>query len=108
MNSFSQIALNLLSAKRMHSINKFKFFITWSDCTSLNRSLTLLFKNLDVPTAVVQHGAILFPIDYAPPVADYIFVWGEDSKSWYVKNGINPNKLIVSGSSTFKDIKKLS
>lgn len=68
------------------------------DIFPLNRSITLVARELDIPTVEIQHGIYM---SHNPPKGrevDYVFVWGKYFKDMYVKNKIKvANQIKILG-----------
>lgn len=68
--------------------------------------MTHLAKYSSVTTAVLQHGVTADKIGYIPQTADYFFAWGQYSADWMVKNGLNRDKIIITGSPKYEYIQE--
>ena len=60
---------------------------------------------------VIQHGYTtlaehFFPLVNGGMIADKMFVWGRTSKEWMIKNGLDKNNLIITGSPKFDEYHK--
>jgi CDP-glycerol glycerophosphotransferase (TagB/SpsB family) len=81
------------------------------DVWPLSKLFALTARQRDIPTLVVQHGVTLdkpyYRIAYTPLSADYLAVWGEDSKSYWIAEGVDPERLIITGSPLFNPLANL-
>jgi hypothetical protein len=69
-----------------------------NDLFPLYRAVTLVAREIGIPTVEIQHG--IYQHDYIPTgrEADYVFVWGKRFKDIYLKNKIkDPDKIKILG-----------
>ncbi len=72
------------------------YIILRDDCSPIARAITLVCRELGIPTAVIQHGLY----DSNLPVhnckaADYVLVWGKYFKDLLINKGIREDSEIV-------------
>jgi CDP-glycerol glycerophosphotransferase (TagB/SpsB family) len=72
-----------------------------SDAHHGSRLLTLVGRNLGIPSIVVQHGATFAPWGYLPLHADRFAAWGETSRQWMLERGADPDRVVVTGQPRF-------
>lgn len=82
--------------------------LVWSDHSQFEKTMVLLAKRHGIPTFVIQHGmlgnilrngkSVWASQDNKRIYADHYCCWGKITRDWYVKQGIDPNKLILTGS----------
>lgn len=84
--------------ERFLSKNHVRAVVLMNDANSFEKLVALTAKKFGIPTAVVQHGITGHEIGFVPLSADFIMVWGEESKSWLIKRGIDKNRIIITGS----------
>jgi hypothetical protein len=63
-------------------------------------------KELGIPTFIFLHGLPGRYNHIDENRTDYLIVWGQKIKENYIKTGINPNKIFVSGHPYYKSINK--
>jgi hypothetical protein len=74
-----------------------KAVIVPNDFTFFERRLIRIAKKNHIPTFIFLHG---LPSRYNlidDNRTDFLIVWGEKIKDYYIKTGFNPDKIIVSG-----------
>jgi len=82
-----------------------KIILSSSDAHRISRMIILLAKKKGIKTFVIQHGASVWEYAYIPVTADKIFVWGEESKKWFIDRGTPTNKLIITGCPRYDSLK---
>jgi hypothetical protein len=96
-NFFDSILLvNLVD--RLFSIIQIKKLILMSDVHKLSRILVSRAKSSSCKAFVIQHGATIGEEGYLPITANKILVWGESSKKWFIDQGQQSDKIVVTGS----------
>jgi len=82
--------------------------VVHDDIFPISRAITLVAKDLGIPTVEIQHGIYLSKYTPTGIEADYVFVWGEYFKNLYLNNQIKPpQKLKILGYPfTIKDVTK--
>ena len=68
------------------------------DATPMARAAILAARRAGAPTVVVQHGVPRVQFGFAPPAADLICAWGEPSRRQFLRWGIEPQRVVVTGS----------
>jgi len=61
------------------------------------RAFIEVCKISKIPSVIMQHGAIGLKEGFIPMGADFILVWGNSSKEWFLKNGVSRDKIKVTG-----------
>lgn len=74
-----------------------KLVFMGSDSHKLARITSLLGKTRKFKTLVIQHGAPILPHAYVPLFADWIAIWSEGIRDWFIRNGVSTDKLVVTG-----------
>ncbi len=78
------------------------------DSWPLSKLFALTARQRDIPSLVVQHGVTLdkpyYRIAYTPLTAEYLAVWGEDSKRYWIAEGVEPERIFVTGSPIFDHV----
>lgn len=82
--------------------------LVWSDHSQFEKTMVLLAKRRGIPTFVIQHGmlgnilrngkSVWASQDNKRIYADYYCCWGKITRDWYIKQGIDPSKLVLTGS----------
>lgn len=75
---------------------------TTEDMTS--RVLTLLASSKGIPSFCMQHGALMSEEAFLPVFATKQVVYGAYEKDWYLKKGVEKNRISVVGHPRFDDI----
>jgi len=91
-------------SQSMFQIEKPDVFVTWTDCISINKTVVTIANNLNISTLVIQHGAIGLPLGYIPVTASKIAAWGEIPKQWFIDNGVESEKIVITGNPAFDSL----
>lgn len=68
------------------------------DATPMKRAAVALGRAHGVTSMVIQHGAPCARFGFAPLAADRICVWGQAAQEQLVRWGIDPQRILVTGS----------
>jgi len=101
---FQELILEISYAES--TIKKYKintFLMPWDDGT-FNRSFTSVAKRLNLNTIRYQHGIISDYPRLPMPRSNKLVVWGERFKNFYLKAGIESERIIVAGKPPMVDI----
>ena len=71
--------------------------LLWNDVTALTKSLTFLGKRYGIPSLHVSHGIPLTAEAHGKIWADKIAVFGDSSREFYLANGNQPEKTVITG-----------
>ncbi|MDD2637153.1 MAG: hypothetical protein PHW82_16820, partial [Bacteroidales bacterium] len=82
-----------------------KLVFMGSDSHKLARITSLLGKTRKFKTLVIQHGAPILPHAYVPLFADWIAIWSEGIRQWFIRNGVSTDKLVVTGNPRYDKFK---
>ena len=77
----------------LKSIN-LDLIIMHNDSVPINRAIILVARELGIPTVEIQHGVLVGNYTATGREVDYLFVWGEYYKDFYVKNNIKKDDQI--------------
>lgn len=80
---------------------KVSAIMTMSDRHFNEYLITMVSRQKSIPTFTNQHGEFTDLFDYLPIISDVIFVWGERSRDHIIKNGVPPEKVVISGNPKF-------
>jgi hypothetical protein len=74
------------------------------DCRTYTRVPLRIGEQLDIPSVLVQHAITtgnrpLFP--FVPFLTDKQAVWGDAAREWFLERGVDPERLVVTGSPSF-------
>ena len=95
--------LNSIAADRLLECMRPDKILLSTDVHMISRILALKAKEKNIPSLVIQHGATISPYGYVPVSADYMAVWGEVSRKWFIHNGVNNDKLVLTGNPKYDD-----
>ncbi|MBW2489728.1 MAG: glycosyltransferase, partial [Deltaproteobacteria bacterium] len=71
--------------------------LLWNDVTALTKSLTILGKRYGVPSLHVSHGIPVTAEAHGKIWADKIAVFGDSSRVFYLANGNQQEKIVITG-----------
>lgn len=74
-----------------------RVMVTSSDAHRYSRLMVLLARGRGVPSAVIQHGALVGESVYVPIVADLMAAWGPWCRDWFVARGTPPERVVAAG-----------
>ena len=85
--------------------------VTTNDTMALEQIIIKILKKHKKKSYVIQHGYTnlnehFFPLIKDKMLADKMFVWGETSKKWMIKEGLKKENLIITGSIKFDEYVK--
>jgi hypothetical protein len=72
-----------------------------SDQHRIGALVTSECHDLDIPTAVLQHGLPQHRVGYVPVVANRVLTWSEGSCEWFVEHGTDRERLMTVGNPAF-------
>ena len=84
--------------------NDISTILTHADTSYLEKLVVETGAKNNIKSIVVQHGTAEHSIGFFPLVADKICVWSESAKDWLLRNGVNPEKISVTGPARFDNI----
>jgi len=87
--------LNLIKKKKIDLI------MLYADVNPFEKTFAQVGKMFNIPSIVIQHGIIGSKRGFLPKSADYILVFGEESKKQLIKWGYPKNSIIITGSPQF-------
>ncbi|MGD0784523.1 MAG: CDP-glycerol glycerophosphotransferase family protein [Sedimentisphaerales bacterium] len=61
------------------------------------RSILKQASAMGISTAEIQHGVTKWAPSYLPVVADAVLVWGKMTKDWYLRHGVESNRIFITG-----------
>ena len=100
-----QIFMDLLIAKKNLRMYKPRILVTTTDPDQKVSPFIFLAKENDIETITIQHGTYAIS-STANFLSDKVFVWGDYYKNWFKKYlKKDPDKIIVSGSPFFDNLK---
>jgi len=97
LNIFESIFVLNCIERFFRKHNDIKKIILNTDVHKVSRAITLYAQKEDIETFVLQHGATILEYGYLPVTANYMFAWGDLSKTWFVERGTEKEKIIVTG-----------
>lgn len=98
INIFEQELTLFFQKRKLKSL-----FVPNDVCFFENLSLQVC-KQLDIPTFIFLHGIPGRYNQIDEHRSDYLIVWGDKLKETYVKTGMNPDKIFVSGHPYYKKL----
>ena len=98
-----------------HILDDVKYVISQYDAHDVDNMICQSANKLGIPTITLQHGhfhrsqfiqedVYRIGAPFEGFVSDYFFAWGNYTKREAVLNGINPNRIIITGSLKNKDV----
>lgn len=82
-----------------------RLVIPYIEVWPLARLLVKVCSSRNIKTLMVQHGVTsdkpYYKVTWTPSIVDKLAVWGEGSKEYFIKNGINENKMEITGCTLF-------
>ena len=80
--------------------------VTTNDVIPLEQIIIKVLKQNKKKCYLIEHGYTividnLFPLVEGKMLSDKMFVWGEESKKWMIKQGLKKENLIITGSPKF-------
>ena len=104
---FSECIKQIEIAKKLFEKYNFSAIIIWTEYQFIEQILLNLAKQNKIPVIFSQHGIGMDTYEYLPyqtffrelpTKSDFIIVWGNIIKDWFIKNGIDPKKIKSLGS----------
>jgi len=86
---------NLLIKKKINLV------LLPNDVTHEMKTIAKVAKNLGIKSLVIQHGYVGHPIGFLPLTADKIAVWGKKSKEFFIQNGVDKSRIVITGCPRF-------
>ncbi len=85
--------------------------VTTNDTIALEQIIIEVLKKCKKRSYVIQHGYTtlsegFFPLVESKMLANKMFVWGNDTKKWMIKEGLKEENLIITGSIKFDEYLK--
>lgn len=101
MNNILITIINLDAIFNLFKMLNISLVVTSSDYLYWGRLITLVAKRLNIPSLTLQHG--ILSADFKEPyiVSTKIAVWGNNSKEWFIKRGVNHERVILTGPPRF-------
>lgn len=90
--------------KRFVSDNEVKLVVFPNDLVPIHRIAIDACKAANVKTAIFLHGLPARYDSIDDNRADFLCVWGEGIKEQYVKHGLKPEKILVTGHPTYSKL----
>ncbi len=81
--------------------NEVHLVFSHTDTTVKERTVVSVANNHKVPTMVLQHGAAGHYWGFFPLIAAKFTAWGEATKQWFERNGVNGDRVCVTGAANF-------
>jgi len=93
----------------VESISEAEKIVLWQDVLGMSKSIVRLAHSLGKEVIVVQHGRHS-TVDYCPPInhnfiSDKICVWGQQDVDRLIDNGIDKDKIVLTGTTLFGHLK---
>lgn len=93
-----------------------KSLLVWSDHSQFEKTMVLLARSNKIRTFVIQHGMLGNILrngkstwasqDNKRVYADCFCCWGDITRNWYIKQGIDPARLLLTGSPRYDSYDK--
>jgi len=77
--------------------NKIDLVLLDNDTNLFEKTLVGVCKLFKKTSIILQHGILGNKLSFIPVSADYTLVFGEEDKKWFVKQGVDKNKLKIIG-----------
>lgn len=78
-----------------------RLIVVPSDVNYETKILVTVGKRLGVKSLVLQHGMLGHPISSLPLSADKIAAYGKITKDWFLSQGVEENRIVITGSPRF-------
>lgn len=101
MNLMKQTIRDIIAMDNLYDELNPDAVILGSDSHKLGRISALLGHKYRWKSLVLQHGAPMLPHAYVPVYADWIAVWGDSFRDWFLKHDVDTGKIVVTGSPRF-------
>lgn len=101
LNFMKQTVRDIIALDNLYRRIKPNVVVMGSDSHKLGRITALLGELSSFKTTVLQHGAPMLPHAYVPVYSNWIAVWGESFKDWFINHNVPPEKIIVTGCPRF-------
>jgi len=80
------------------SLMKVNKIVLNTDVHKISRIISIIAKQYNIKTFVIQHGAHGYVDSMLPIVSDYFLSWGDISRRWLIDHGENNEKITAVGS----------
>lgn len=101
LNFMKQTIRDIIALDNLYKRINPNVVVMGSDSHKLGRITALLGELFSFKTIVLQHGAPMLPHAYVPVYSNWIAVWGDSFKDWFIKHNVPPDKIIVTGCPRF-------
>lgn len=92
-----QTLVDFRAIERMLDVVAPKAIVLASDAHRYSRLIVSAARTRGIPTAVLQHGALVIEDFYVPVVADQMLAWGEWCREWFTQRGTPSEKVTSVG-----------
>jgi hypothetical protein len=83
--------------KKLVALVKPRVVLTMYDRNTLSACLVLVARSMGIPTLTLVHGVMNRGSGYTPLLADKALCWGELQRDQFLRLGVPPERLIVTG-----------
>jgi hypothetical protein len=90
-------AWRFVGAKALLSQARPRILVSAGDHQPTGYVFHIAARELGIPALVIQHGFIGQAWLHHPLIGDKMCVWGHVEKEWYVKRGVSPERIAVTG-----------
>jgi len=92
-----QIVREIIAIKKLLLAQQPLLVLLGSDAHRIGRIIVQLARQLNIRTAVMQHGATVGMYGYVPVLADCFLAWGDQTRKWLVDRGVHNEKVRIVG-----------
>ncbi|MCP4634076.1 MAG: hypothetical protein GY855_14215 [candidate division Zixibacteria bacterium] len=96
-NEFSLLAAEVVHYRRLFIKYEPTAVVVYNDTAPHQKLLVKLSEQMGIPSLLIQHGYHAEKNDGDKRLAPYLAVWGNAVKQQYVKDGRNPDSIVVTG-----------
>lgn len=108
LTRFVEIVELIETTKHIINSEEIDLILVTADTDVLEKTVVSVGNTMNVPTLRVEHGEVLIPEGgstiSALPSSNKIAVWGKNAKDWYVRNGIDSDRLFITGPPRFDNL----
>jgi surface carbohydrate biosynthesis protein len=98
---FKEFIKNIIIFQKILYKNKIDLVMLSNEVREESMSLAIISSKKQIPSIVIQHGITSLYIGYVPSVSKKFAAWGQISKDFIIKYGMEKNKIELTGCPRF-------
>lgn len=109
LNLFIHLIISILRVnfwEDFYRLNNIKLLIGDYDRRNTSVPIYLISNKNNIPSVVIQHGAINSSHGFTPLIANYVFVWGSMQKNQFLELGVVNDRIFITGTPIVSEINK--